>query len=80
LGRKEEDVITLKEESGGRELQGNWVDVKDVAEPGGFCGQKRLFVLPGDFEKANEKVAGESGGENWRRIMEPPDRRWGWWV
>jgi hypothetical protein len=72
MGRQPKELEGL----GKAELKGKWVNLEDIAEPGGFCGQKRLFVLPADFERENAKVAGESGGENWRRILEPPDWLW----
>jgi mannosyltransferase 1 (CAP59) len=72
MGRGRKEMEDLKKE----DLKGKWTDVEGIAEPGSFCGQKRLFVLLPDFEKANEKVAGEASGENWRRIPEPPDSKW----
>jgi Cryptococcal mannosyltransferase 1 len=72
MGRTPEQLQRLSKE----DLKGGWTNVEGVAEIGGFCGQKRLFVLLPDFEKENQKVAGKSGGENWMRITEPPDWRW----
>lgn len=41
--------------------------VERVAQPGGFCGQRRLFVMLDDIESANAAHA----GKNWRSIPLP---------
>jgi hypothetical protein len=38
-----------------------------VAQPGGFCGQRRLFVMKTDLEEANRG----STGKNWENIQVP---------
>jgi hypothetical protein len=50
------------------ERKGSWVN-KEVEKvmPGGFCGQRRLFVMQGDLEKANK----DGKGENWLKISVP---------
>ena len=37
------------------------------AEPGGFCGQRRMFVMKEDIESANT----DGGGKNWEKIKVP---------
>jgi hypothetical protein len=44
-------------------LRGRWEMVEEIAEPGGFCGQRRLFLMKKDLEKAN----GNSRGKNWEK-------------
>ncbi|KAF2430106.1 hypothetical protein EJ08DRAFT_697651 [Tothia fuscella] len=48
------------------ELGGEWEWTEEVAQPGGFCGMRRLFVMKGDdIGEANRKV--ESSGRNWEK-------------
>ena len=41
--------------------------VQRVARPGGFCGQRRMFVMKQDVEKANTAGA----GKNWEKVPVP---------
>jgi hypothetical protein len=57
-------VVPVSEEERG----GRWVNTKvDKALPGGFCGQRRLFVMLRDLEKANRG----NEGTNWEKIDVP---------
>jgi len=47
--------------------QGRLSMVHRQAAPGGFCGQRRMFIMKQEVEKANE----EGGGRNWDKIMIP---------
>lgn len=38
------------------------------AAPGGFCGQRRMFVIKEDIESANR----DGWGKNWEKIKVPP--------
>lgn len=67
-GRRQSYVDELKKEG---DLSRKWVDIEKVANPGGFCGQKKLFVLVPDFETRNQQVSGEAGGKNWLEIKPP---------
>ena len=42
-------------------LRGGWEMVEAIAQPGGFCGQRRLFLMKKDLKKAN----GED--KNWEK-------------
>jgi Cryptococcal mannosyltransferase 1 len=42
-------------------LKGNWKMTEQIATPGGFCGQRRLFLMQKDLENANEAQT----GRNW---------------
>ena len=44
-------------------LGGRWEMVEEIAEPGGFCGQRRLFLMKKDLENANK----DSRGRNWEK-------------
>jgi Cryptococcal mannosyltransferase 1 len=48
---------------------GEWRNVWRKAAPGGFCGQRRLFVLLEDLVGANS----EGKDKNWVKIPVPPD-------
>jgi hypothetical protein len=52
------------------QTRGEWKLGEQVAEAGGFCGQRTLFVMMSDLEKAN---SGKSG-RNWEKIKLPPRR------
>jgi hypothetical protein len=53
------------------DLTGSWESVKGIAAPGGFCGQRRLFVMKTNLQKANMG----STGKNWE--WGPfPDNNW----
>lgn len=44
-------------------LEGRWKMVEEIAEPGGFCGQRRLFLMKKDLKEAN----GNYRGKNWEK-------------
>jgi hypothetical protein len=46
---------------------GGWKLVEEIAEPGGYCGQERIFVMLNDLQKANR---GDTG-KNWEKIRIP---------
>jgi hypothetical protein len=46
-------------------LTGRWASIEEIAKPGGFCGQQRLFVMKSDLHKAN---AGDTG-KNWEKVQ-----------
>jgi hypothetical protein len=48
-------------------MSGSWMSTEEVAMPGGFCGQRRLFVMMPDFSEANK----EQTGRNWEKGMWP---------
>jgi hypothetical protein len=48
-------------------LHGEWRDVREMAKPGGFCGQRRLFVMKPDLHEANEGIVNVSNGRNWEK-------------
>ena len=48
-------------------ISGRWIEKTEIAQPGGFCGQRRLFVMKPDFQEANQ----EQGGRNWQKIAVP---------
>ena len=52
---------------------GHWSVVSRTATPGGFCGQRNMFVMKDNLEEANENVKEES--RNWDKIPVP---RIGW--
>jgi Cryptococcal mannosyltransferase 1 len=49
--------------------RGEWRDVSEEAVPGGFCGQRRLFVLAKDLVGANS----DGRDKNWIKMPVPPD-------
>lgn len=38
------------------------------ASPGGFCGQRKMFVMRNDLERANT----DGSGKNWKKVSMPP--------
>lgn len=44
-------------------LDGKWEMVEERAMPGGFCGQRRHFLMKKNLEKANEGRE----GKNWEK-------------
>lgn len=42
--------------------------VRRQASPGGFCGQRRMFVMKNDLERANT----DGSGKNWQKVPVPP--------
>jgi hypothetical protein len=44
---------------------GEWKVTEEVALPGGFCGQKRLFIMRPDIQEANSIV--HQNGRNWEK-------------
>jgi hypothetical protein len=59
------DVVTIPYEE---ECQPGFALVYRQAVPGGFCGQRRMFVMKEEIESANR----EGGGKNWEKIRVPP--------
>lgn len=57
--------LTQMREAG--EEVGTWWTVGRFAEPGGFCGQRRLFLMKQDLGKANSIF----GGKNWEKGVFP---------
>lgn len=45
---------------------GSLQTIQRIASPGGFCGQRRMFVMVDDIEKANR-----NGAKNWKKIPVP---------
>ncbi|EFQ98325.1 hypothetical protein MGYG_01358 [Nannizzia gypsea CBS 118893] len=45
---------------------GSFQTIQRIASPGGFCGQRRMFVMAEDIEKANR-----NGAKNWEKIPVP---------
>ena len=43
--------------------------VNRIADAGGFCGQRRMFVMKDDLEKANSN----GWGKNWEVVKVPSD-------
>ncbi|KIX07933.1 uncharacterized protein Z518_02587 [Rhinocladiella mackenziei CBS 650.93] len=50
---------------------GHFMRVRREAAPGGFCGQRRMFVMKRDLETANTGGT----GKNWEKIRVPPGAR-----
>jgi hypothetical protein len=48
--------------------QPSFASVYRQAAPGGFCGQRRMFVMKEDLQSANT----DGGGKNWEGIKVPP--------
>jgi hypothetical protein len=46
-----------------KDLSGSWQMTEEIAKPGGFCGQRRLFVMKPDLKTANKK----GRGKNWEK-------------
>lgn len=59
-GEKMRDLDTWVEK---KELRGKWEMLEETTLPGGFCGQRRLFLMKKDLKKANE----EGEGKNWEK-------------
>ena len=55
------------------DLEGKWKDVEELAKPGGFCGQRRLFVMKSELEEANVDSGRLGTGRNWEKGMFPPN-------
>jgi hypothetical protein len=49
--------------------EGRWRDTAEYASAGGFCGQRRLFVLAKDLVGANS----DGKNKNWLKMPVPPD-------
>lgn len=48
---------------------GHWSTVKRQANPGGFCGQRSMFVMKNNLEETNENI--KEQGRNWDKIPVP---------
>lgn len=53
----------------GRTPGGSFEMIETKARPGGFCGQRRMFVMKKDIMEANQK-----GEKNWEKIPVPHER------
>jgi hypothetical protein len=54
-----------------QDLGGQWMDTRQTAHAGGFCGQRRLFVMKRDLRDANK----QHSGRNWEKGVWPNRRR-----
>jgi hypothetical protein len=56
------------------DLGGSWRRTQEVAEAGGFCGQRKLFVMKENLRQVNQQITGT--GRNWENRKVPAAGRW----
>ena len=67
--RGSEDSFTNNTITETTEGAGHWSTVSRQAGVGGFCGDRTMFVMKGNFAEANEHIGEE--GRNWEMIPVP---------
>ena len=67
--RGSEDSFTNNTITETTERAGHWSTVSRQAGVGGFCGDRTMFVMKGNFAEANEHIGEE--GRNWEMIPVP---------
>ncbi|ORX93222.1 cryptococcal mannosyltransferase 1-domain-containing protein [Clohesyomyces aquaticus] len=63
-GARVEERVWIPEGDSGA---GHWEDMERNADAGGWCGQRRMFVMKKDLAKAN----GDGWGKNWEKVKIP---------